>query len=57
VVWSEWIRVISYPSLLAIMTYNLALSPTFYAVAAVYALVSISWFYSINRQTSHVQVI
>jgi alkylglycerol monooxygenase len=57
VVWSEWIRVISYPSLLAIMTYNLALSPTFYAVAAIYALVSISWFYSINRQTSHVQVI
>ncbi|MCI0751317.1 MAG: sterol desaturase family protein [Flammeovirgaceae bacterium] len=47
--WAEWARIITYPLLLTGLTYTLQLSGILYGVAAVYAIISISWFYSLQK--------
>jgi sterol desaturase/sphingolipid hydroxylase (fatty acid hydroxylase superfamily) len=56
VIWSEWIRIVLYPVLLIGATYFFQLAPLYYGVALAFLIISIPWFYSINRQPSHVQV-
>jgi hypothetical protein len=56
VIWSEWIRIVLYPVLLIGATYFFQLAPIYYGVALAFLIISIPWFYSINRQPSHVQV-
>jgi len=54
--WAEWLRLISYPTLLIILTFMLALSPWYYALAALYFMISSTWFYSLQRQHEHLQI-
>lgn len=57
VMWSEWIRIILYPILLITLTYFLQLDIVYYGVALVYALISITWFYTITRKYAPIQPI
>lgn len=50
VVWSEWIRITVYPVVLGIFTFYLHLPVWYYGVALLYALISITWFYSISKK-------
>lgn len=53
--WSEWIRIVTYPLLLIILAYLNAWPAWLYGVAAVYFLISVSWFYAIQKKSSQVQ--
>ena len=53
---AEWIRIVLYPLLLSIATYQFELSNVWYVAALVYFIISASWFYSIQRNDSRVQV-
>jgi len=54
--WSEWLRIIAYPVMLSIFTYNEGWPVWWHIVAAVYFLISFTWFYSLQRQHAQVQV-
>jgi hypothetical protein len=54
--WSEWIRIISYPALLSVVTYTFDYSIWFHAVSLTYLVISFTWFYSLQRQHGHLQV-
>ncbi len=53
---AEWIRIVLYPLLLSIATYQFELSNLWYFAALIYFIISASWFYSIQRNDSKVQV-
>ncbi len=53
VVISEWIRIVAYPVGLIVLTFTFHWSNTFAIVAALYLVISATWFYSL-RNTSHV---
>ena len=55
--YSEWIRIILYPLLLAVLTYNNAWSSLLYILAGAYFIVSISWFYAIQRKNVYIQMV
>lgn len=56
VVWSEWIRIVSYPVVLVVLTYYLSLPIWCYTLAAGYFLLSFIWFYSLTKKHATVQV-
>jgi alkylglycerol monooxygenase len=56
VMWSEWIRIILYPTLLIALTYALPLQALYYSVAIGYLFISSTWFYSITRKQAYVQM-
>jgi hypothetical protein len=55
--YSEWIRIIVYPLLLGILTFMNDWSPLYYIVAGVYLMVSVLWFYSIQRRDVYIQIV
>lgn len=56
VVWSEWIRIVSYPVVLAVLTYYLSLPTWCYPLAGIYFLISFVWFYTLNKKHATVQL-
>ncbi|HRJ30150.1 MAG TPA: sterol desaturase family protein [Cyclobacteriaceae bacterium] len=56
VVWSEWIRIVSYPVVLAVLTYYLSLPIWCYTLAGIYFLISFVWFYTLNKKHATVQL-
>lgn len=52
---SEWLRIILYPSLLALIVNLYSLSFWLYILAGVYFIISAVWFASITKQQQHVQ--
>ena len=54
--WAEWLRIVSYPVLLAMLTFVFGWAEIYYAVSASYLVVSCLWFYSLQRQHEHLQV-
>jgi alkylglycerol monooxygenase len=55
VIWSEWIRIILYPALLIVFTYQFHLAELYYGVAVLYMVLSTVWFYRITRHYVPVQ--
>jgi alkylglycerol monooxygenase len=55
VIWSEWIRIILYPALLIVFTYQFQLPELYYGVAVLYMVFSSVWFYHITRHYVPVQ--
>jgi len=55
--YSEWIRIILYPLLLALLTYINAWSSLMYILAGAYFIVSITWFYTIQRRNVYIQMV
>ena len=55
--WAEWLRIIIYPVILAVLTSLNDWSTTFYAIAAIYFLISAGWYYSLQKQHGQVQVV
>lgn len=49
VVWTEWVRIILYPALLAVLTYYYHWPIWLYLVAVGYGLVSAIWYYQISK--------
>ncbi len=47
---SEWVRIVTYPALLVVVTYTWNLSPWLYLLAGAYFIISFLWFYSITKQ-------
>jgi alkylglycerol monooxygenase len=54
--WSEWFRIISYPIILSVITFENDWSVAFHAMAFVYGLVSSCWFYTIQKKYAHLQM-
>jgi alkylglycerol monooxygenase len=54
--WAEWFRIIAYPIILGTLVYVNAWNPLLYLLAGVYALVSISWFYLLQKPHGQIQV-
>lgn len=54
---AEWLRIISYPALLAVVVYLYSLSFWFYVLAAGYFILSALWFYRITKQQQRVQIV
>lgn len=54
---AEWLRIISYPALLAVVVYLYSLSFWLFILAAGYFILSALWFYSISKQQQHVQAL
>src|SRR5688500_20342927 len=55
--YSEWIRIIVYPLLLTILTFMNSWSPVLYLVAAIYAIISIAWFFAIQKRNVYIQLV
>jgi alkylglycerol monooxygenase len=55
-VYSEWIRIITYPALLAILTYINGWSVWLYLLSIVYLVISGLWFNLIQRRDAQVRV-
>lgn len=53
---SEWLRIILYPALLAVLVNLYELSFWLYMLAGVYFIISAVWFGSITKQRQHVQI-
>ncbi len=53
--YSEWIRIIVYPIILAVLVYSYALPSWLYGAGIVYLIISALWFSVINRQLRYVQ--
>jgi alkylglycerol monooxygenase len=54
---SEWIRIILYPLLLAALTYMNGWSNLLYILACAYFIISITWFYAIQRRNVYIQMV
>jgi sterol desaturase/sphingolipid hydroxylase (fatty acid hydroxylase superfamily) len=55
--WAEWIRIISYPLLLSVLTAYFHWSVSLHGLSLVYFVISTAWFYSLQRQHQHVQMV
>jgi sterol desaturase/sphingolipid hydroxylase (fatty acid hydroxylase superfamily) len=55
--YSEWIRIIMYPALLAALTWANGWTPNYYLLSAAYLLISTSWFYTIQKKHVLIQVV
>jgi len=53
---SEWLRIILYPALLAVIVNLYELSFWLYILAGAYFIISAIWFASISKQQQHVQI-
>ncbi|MBX2957964.1 MAG: sterol desaturase family protein [Cyclobacteriaceae bacterium] len=56
VVWSEWIRIVTYPAVLVALTYYLSLPNWCYPLAGIYFLISFVWFYTLTKRHATVQL-
>jgi hypothetical protein len=54
--YAEWIRIIAYPLLLAVLTFLNEWSVALYIVAATYFVISIAWFYAIQKRNVYIQM-
>jgi alkylglycerol monooxygenase len=54
--YSEWTRIIIYPVILSALTIYNDWATSFHFLAIVYALVSSSWFYSLQKKYAHLQL-
>jgi alkylglycerol monooxygenase len=54
--YSEWIRIIVYPLLLTTLTYMNSWSSLLYILAGAYFVISITWFYTIQRRNVYIQM-
>jgi alkylglycerol monooxygenase len=54
--YSEWTRILVYPGLLAILTFLNGWTPLFYLLAGVYFILSVTWFYSIQKKNVYFQM-
>ncbi len=50
--WAEWGRIIIYPAALAIVTAVFFWPPVLFLVAALYFVISVTWFYTITKHAS-----
>jgi len=55
--YSEWIRIIVYPLLLTVLTYMNSWSSLLYILAGAYFIISITWFYTIQRRNVYIQMV
>jgi alkylglycerol monooxygenase len=53
---SEWIRIVLYPIILSGFTVSLAWSPMLHLLSLSYFLISVIWFYSIQKHHARVQL-
>lgn len=56
VIWAEWIRIISYPAILIILTPILYLPIWCYSLATLYFLISSIWFFTYTKKHATVQL-
>jgi alkylglycerol monooxygenase len=54
--WAEWIRIIAYPLLLSALTFINDWSTWLYFLSLGYFLISLTWFYSLQKQDAKLQV-
>lgn len=54
--WAEWVRIVLYPILLSGFTYWYGWPVWWHGAAFVYLVVSVTWFYSFQKQHAHIQV-
>lgn len=55
--WAEWIRIITYPLALSIATVLFPLPVWYHGVAMIYFLISALWYYSLQKEHEHLQVV
>jgi alkylglycerol monooxygenase len=55
--WAEWIRILLYPILLSIITLQLGWPVWLHLLSISYLLISVSWFYTLQRAHGQVQVV
>jgi alkylglycerol monooxygenase len=54
--WAEWIRILLYPILLSVITLQLGWPVWLHILSITYLLISVSWFYTLQRTHGQVQV-
>jgi hypothetical protein len=54
--WAEWLRILTYPLLLVVLTFFFDWAAWYYAIALFYLIISSTWFYSLQRQHEHLQI-
>lgn len=54
--WAEWLRIITYPLLLTVLTLAFGWALWYHAVSLTYLIISCIWFYSLQRQHAHLQM-
>jgi alkylglycerol monooxygenase len=55
--YSEWIRIIVYPILLVILTFLNGWPMALYILAGVYFIISVTWFYAIQKRNVYIQMV
>lgn len=55
--WSEWTRIILYPFLLSFLTYSLGWNFWLHGIAVAYLIISVSWFYSLQKKHEQLQIV
>ena len=50
--WAEWIRIVSYPVILIVLTILYSWPPVLLGIAGVYFIISFTWFYSITKNAA-----
>lgn len=55
--YAEWFRIVSYPALLAVLCFINSWSPWLYVVAAAYCVISVIWFYGIQKKYAQVSLV
>jgi alkylglycerol monooxygenase len=55
--WAEWLRIILYPAILIFLTHSLGWSLLLDGLAISYLVISVLWFYSLQRAHGQVQVV
>lgn len=55
--WVEWLRLVSYPLLLSLVTIVWELPAWYHGLSMVYLVVSSIWFYSLQKENEHLQVV
>jgi alkylglycerol monooxygenase len=55
--WAEWIRILIYPVLLSVITLQLGWPVSLHFLSIAYLLISVSWFYTLQRTHGQIQVV
>jgi len=55
--WSEWARIITYPLLLSFLTVRFEWPIWFHGLSLFYFLISFAWFYTLQKQHEHLQMV
>lgn len=54
--WAEWIRIFTYPALLSVMTALSDWPIWLHILSLLYFLISVTWYYTLQRQHAHLQM-